>query len=157
MKNIELTQGKRAIVDNDMFNYLNQFKWYTAKSYDGNLFYAQKKVRVKGKQRTTRMHNVICGTPLYKKQTDHINGNSLDNRRKNLRIVTCRENSSNQKRKREGKTSSRYVGVYLHKPTNRWVPRIKFKGKYICLGYSKDEKTASEAYQTALRNLGANG
>jgi len=79
MKEIQLTQGKIALVDDGDYEKLNQFKWYTIKIR--SLFYAARERQNK----TILMHRIIINAPerLY---TDHINGNPLDNRKINLRL-----------------------------------------------------------------------
>src|SRR2546423_13815911 len=89
MKIINLTKGKEALVDDELFDYLNQWKWYC----DGR--YAK---REQGRKNRVRfyMHHMIIGCPINKMVTDHINGNKLDNRRDNLRI--CTESTNNRNR-----------------------------------------------------------
>jgi hypothetical protein len=82
-------------------------------------------------------------------QIDHINGNRIDNRLENLRLVTNRENCQNQTRHREGKL----VGVFLHKPTNTWNARIYINGKSKSLGYYKTEQDAHQAYVNFLKTI----
>ena len=74
---------------------------------------------------------------------DHININPSDNRIENLRILTCSQNTRNQK-KREN-CSSIYKGVY--KRGKKWEARIKIDGKSKYLGSYKSELEAHEAYQ----------
>lgn len=74
-------------------------------------------------------------------EVDHINGNSLDNRRKNLRIVSHQENMFNKKE--YANNTSGIKGVHLNKK-GIWVARIQVGGKRICLGSSKDKETAEK-------------
>jgi hypothetical protein len=100
MKEIPLTQGQSALVDDDDYEYLNQFKWMAWRH--GNTFYAIRHAPTKdGKRDTIRMHVVVIETPNGM-DTDHINGNGLDNRKENLRIVTHRENNQNNAIHRSG-------------------------------------------------------
>mgnify|MGYP003634917413 CR=1 FL=1 len=80
---------------------------------------------------------------------DHINHKTKDNRLKNLRIVTQRENLSN--RKKIG--SSKYTGVFLQTNHNKWRSVININGKRKHLGYFNCEIKASQAYQEALNKL----
>lgn len=153
MKKIKLTQGKFAIVDDDIFDFLNQFKWYA--NFDGRNYYARKSMNVRfgkiKKQLTIRMHHLVIGYPLHKKQIDHINHNGLDNRRSNLRMVTCRENAWNQRRQSNGKVSSRFPGVYWNKGNSRWCSQIRINGERVELGIFKNELEAAFTYLRRLK------
>ena len=90
MKQIPLTQGKFAIIDDKDFEYLNQWKW----TYDGR--YAIRSVAFTvGKRSKIYMHRIILNTPVGM-DTDHIDMNRLNNQRLNLRIdrKSTRLNSS---------------------------------------------------------------
>jgi hypothetical protein len=100
------------------------------------------------------LHHAVIGYPLNGLQVDHIDGNGLNNRRENLRIVTHRQNHQNKKCHRAGgKKSSRFLGVRLHKASGLWQTRIWINGKELSLGYFHDEQKAGDAYQKALLKL----
>lgn len=87
MKYIELTKQEKALVDDEDYNWLSYFKWHYANGYaQSNLL----------KNRLS-MHSLIMNTPKGM-DTDHINHNTLDNRRENLRICTRSENLLNAKK-----------------------------------------------------------
>ncbi len=88
------------------------------------------------------MHRVIL-QPTDGKQTDHINHNTLDNRRQNLREATPLENSRNKK---QGKGKSRYKGVSPVK--GRWIAQIGIGGQNY-IGSYKTEIDAAKAYDAA--------
>ena len=92
MKEIVLTQGKVALVDDEDHEYLNQFKWCAANN--GGTFYAIRKACYDGKWITERMHRVLFDIPPGK-EIDHIDHNGLNNQRSNLRIVTRQQNKFN--------------------------------------------------------------
>ena len=92
MKHIKLTKGKSTLIDDEDFEWLNQYKWYC--SVKG---YAARNVAQDGKKITMRMHQAIMGKQNDKLEIDHKNGNKLDNRRDNLRICSHAENSKNRK------------------------------------------------------------
>jgi len=140
MKEIPLTQDKIALVDDDDYGELCKFKWH---AYIGNnTWYAKRNSSmVSGKRHTIKMHTAIICTPLGM-QVDHINGNGLDNRRENLRIVTCRQNGQNLHIQK----SSKYPGVSWNKNAKKWQSTIRIDGKKHHLGYSDDEFTAYSLY-----------
>lgn len=137
MKYIELTKGKRAVVDDEEYDTLNAFKWYAQKG--GINFYACR--RSYGK--LIFMHRSIMCTPKGM-ETDHINGDSLDNRRVNLRICTSSENHMN--RGKNHRNTSGFKGVSFHKKNKKWIARISIHGKYKHLGIYSTPNLAYEAY-----------
>lgn len=159
VKKIPLTQGQYALVDDEDFEFLNQFKWHSfySKSTDG--FYVRRNVQFRDlddkiKQKGVMMHRVIIEHAIGKKleQTeiiDHINHNPLDNRKSNLRIVSRRQNLQNQKRE----TSSKYPGVNWDKNASKWRAKIKLNGKLKHLGLFDDEREAAKAYEQVCREL----
>ena len=140
MKTIQLTKGFIAFVDDVGFNHISLRKWRY--HTNGRTSYA-----ISGQwPNQVFMHHLV----LPRKdgfEIDHINGNGLDNRRENLRYVTCSENRYNR-----GPTkvnSSGYKGVFPH--THGWFARIKVKDKEkpIYLGFFKDKVEAAKAYNEA--------
>jgi len=142
MKKIKLTQGKSAIVDNDLFEELSQYNWCVDE--DVNTWYANRKEN----RIIISMHRQILGLK-YKdgKIVDHINHNGLDNRRSNLRVVTHIENCRNHTGRSH--STSGYTGVSWHKVIKKWRAYIyvqeKNRSKQIFLGYWKDIKDAIDA------------
>jgi hypothetical protein len=153
MKEIELTKGKVAIVDDSIFDILNSLNWFAVKSR--NVFYAARHVNtVDGVQRAEYMHHFIIGFPRIKgMMVDHKDGDGLNNQRENLRIVTQRVNSSNRTARRNGKTYSKYIGVTWDKKRNKWIAQIRFSGKNKNLGSFNSEQEASAMYQEAVAAL----
>lgn len=142
MKRIPLTQGKFALVDDGDFEWLNQRKWCVAKwRYK---YYAIRSVDC------YPMHRILLGLKKYDgHETDHINGNGLDNRRSNIRVCTPAENRRNVKKYL--KSSSQYKGVYYSQKDRNWYARIQVNGKKIHLGKQPNEITAAQIYDNAAR------
>jgi hypothetical protein len=150
MREIELTQGKTALVDDSDFERLNQFKWFAQK---GKItFYARRmSPAINGKQGVINMHHEIIGRPPIGLMSDHEDGNGLNNLKSNLRFVTNRQNSQN---KQNIKKTSKYPGIYWHKKGKKWHARIQINGKTKSLGLFTDEREAFEAYRNAVNALG---
>jgi len=140
---LPLTKGKFAIVDDEDFELLSQWKWCVTGSG-----YAMRAQRCGGgKSITFLMHRVINQTPDGM-HTDHINGDPLDNRRANLRTVTAQQNMWNKRTSRKV-SSSQYKGVGYCKQTGKWRASIEANGKYIALGRFEAEEDAATVYNFA--------
>ena len=98
---IELTQNKFALVDDEDYRWLNEFKWYRVKSKKTDYAYT-KIIQSNGKRKSMLMHRLILNTPTGM-QTDHKNHNGLDNRKSNIRICTSSENHQNMIPNRKSK------------------------------------------------------
>lgn len=148
MKRIPLTQGKYAIVDDEDFARLRGFKWCAVKSAQKEpRYYAVYGRRVKGKTRMIRMHRVIMGAKPGQ-FVDHVNRDSLDNRRCNLRFCTIAQNGMNARKLRG---SSKYKGVCRHEKYGVWVAHITVRGHLYFLGQSKIEEDAALMYNVAAQ------
>jgi len=158
MKAIELTQGQVAIVDDEDYEWLNQFKWYAHWNPKAKSFYAvRNSKRINGIQYAILMAREILGLRKGdKQQADHINHDTLDNRRCNLRICTKQQNYMNHRKYRTyagKKCSSKYSGVYWEKNAKKWRAYIKFNGKLIYLGLFTSEIEAAKTYDAKAKEL----
>jgi hypothetical protein len=144
MKQIPLTKGQFALVDDEDFECLNQFKWHAIKC--PTTYYACRKDYNKEtkKEKSLLMHRFILGLTDLKIQGDHIDHNGLNNQRYNLRPSTGAQNARNKKAIKG--TSSDYKGVYWCKAMNKWKATIKINQKSIHLGYFDDEIECAKAY-----------
>lgn len=153
MVEIPLTRGKVAIVD-DEFAHLSNWKWYAMRAR--NTFYAVRTFKSRGIRGTIFMHHAVIGRSLDKKlDTDHRNGNGLVNTLSNLRHITRRENSSNRRDRRDGKTSSNQAGVCWDNYFKKWVSRIQVNGRRKNLGHFTNENDAANAYKRAVNGIAA--
>lgn len=131
MKRIKLTQGKYALVDDEDFDYVNQWKWY----YDAG--YARRTIKNRG----IFMHIVILSKPLGM-EVDHKDGNGINNQRNNLRLCIRVQNVQNRSKSKN--KSSKYKGVgLLH---GKWQATITYQYKKYYLGWFKTEKEAAIMY-----------
>ena len=150
MKEIILTQGQVALVDDDMYDEISSVKWYAKK--DCNTFYAvRNSFYINGKRHIIYMHHEIIGRPPRGYKTDHRSGNGLNNQKENLRLVTNRQNSQNR---RDYKKSSKYPGVHWVKRNKKWIAKIQINGKSKYIGGFTDEGEAFEAYKQAANAIG---
>ncbi len=149
MREINLTGGKVAIVDDQDLEWLSRWKWYCDK--DG---YAVRRRSDKGVYRSTFMHRVIMQTPADL-QTDHINGDRLDNRRCNLRVCTNMENQQNIRKRnpRGGMRPSQYKGVSWDKRKGKWRVVITVNGRPTHMGSFAQEEAAAKAYDDAAKQF----
>jgi hypothetical protein len=151
MKEIELTQGKVALVDDEDFDYINQWKWYLAKR--GHLSYGVRNYRPtgdRGPHILLLMHRVLLerrGADLTGREIDHVDGDGLNNLRSNLRLATRSENSRNSN-KRVTSTSP-YKGVTYSARHGQWVAQIHIDGKRMHCGYHHTPEEAASAYNRA--------
>ena len=147
MKEIKLTQGKFALVDDEDFDELNKFKWYAQGG--ANSFYARRDISNNGKRYRILMHRKILGLTNPNIHCDHVNNNGLDNQKSNLRGCTVSENLRNSKPFIN--STSKYKGVSFYKRDNKWRAQIMIDGKETHLGYFKDEIEAAKVYDKAAK------
>lgn len=149
-REIPLTQGKVALVDEADYNFLMQWKWFAWKNTGGQ-YYAGRRVRIAvGKQATVHMHRAILSAPDGM-QVDHVNHETLDNRRENLRLATFSQNTKNRKRYKNN--TSGIKGVSLYKPSQKWIAIISVDGKFKHLGYYVSKEAAAHAYAEAAHRF----
>ncbi len=142
MKEIQLTKGKVALVDDEDFDWLNQWSW----CYNGK--YAIRGFKINGKSHSVRMHRAIIDTPEGM-LTDHVNGNKLDNRKENLRICSNSQNQCN--RGVPQNSTSGYKGVTWAKNIRKWRAQININGNRRKLGSFDDVLDAARAYDKAAK------
>jgi hypothetical protein len=135
MKEIQLTKGEVALVDDEDFDYLNSFKWHCS-AFGYALCSSGSK---DGKRNITRMHRWVNETP-NDMETDHINGNRLDNRSSNLRSVTHSQNAINK----NVHNPTGYRGV--EKRGNSWRACITVDYKKIRLSSHRSPVEAAKDY-----------
>ncbi len=155
MKKVKLTNGGYAIVDDKDFDYIDQWRWQNINGYARRSRYLSSKKVGNGKYRSINksyaMHRVINNTPEGM-DTDHINGNKLDNRRSNLRTATRSENAHNIGKKNNG-SKSKLSGVQWRSDRQKWRSYICIENKAIYLGSYKNEIDAHSVYVSAKEQL----
>jgi len=129
-----------ALVSDEDYPLISKYKWCL-----DSLGYASTGWR----NSTTKMHYLILPDAPKGFVRDHINGNRLDNRRENLRLVTYAQ--SNLNRSGMSGSTSRFKGVSWKTQTQSWYAAITLNRKIISLGYFNDDVEAALAYNKAAR------
>lgn len=142
MKLIPLTKGKFANVDDEDYEWLNQWTWCIRNGY------ASRTYKLSGKDYSIYMHRLIANTPLGM-ETDHIDRNKLNNQRINLRKCSATENLQNSRKHKDNKSG--YKGVSYHNQCGKWTARIKANGIYKHIGLFANPEEAAHAYDEAAR------
>lgn len=145
---IPLTLGKEAIIDANDVPIVDAWNWFAVPKSCG--FYVQRSVRVNGKSKTIWLHREIMSAPSDR-VVDHINGDALDNRRCNLRLVTQAENMRNQRLRSD--STSGLKGAHWNKAAKRWSSEIRTKERRIFLGLFDTAEAAHQAYCQASAEL----
>jgi hypothetical protein len=144
VKEIVLSGGQVALVDDADFEWLNQWKWSLSGKGNG----VRRGICENGVWTSRLMHREIVqaapGEPV-----DHINGNRLDNQRSNLRRCTTTENNRNRRQRRD--STAPYKGVVRH--GGRWWARINIDGQQKWIGSFRNPEDAARAYDDAARRL----
>lgn len=157
VKKISLTQSQRAMVDDEDYEFLNQWKWRalkTRREKPQRAWYAYR-TTARPNRKSVYMHQEIMRHHGFLNviQCDHKDADGLNNQKSNLRPATSNQNHWNRK-KRSG-CSSKFKGVYWHKKQNGWMARIFCLGKYYYLGMFEKETDAAKAYDSAaIRHFG---
>jgi len=157
-REIPLTQGQVALVDAAGYDWLMQWKWSAWWSPSSRSFYAIRAVRLpSGKSQTIRMHRVVLELePSDRRLGDHRNHNTLDNRRRNLRVADKMHNNLNQRIRADNELGCKGVSVRRARKKWRYCSQIQVKGKKIHLGYfpftPEGFEDAKQAYQRAAEN-----
>lgn len=148
----KIAAGRVALIDEDDFELVAPYRWNVREVWkDGKYVsgpYALTSLPRRdngGKAPSLLMHVLIMGQPWI----DHIDGNTLDNRKSNLRLATPEQNARNRRMRQSGK--SQYKGVALVEANGRWIAHIGYGGKDNHIGVYANETSAAYAYDMAAR------
>lgn len=146
MKEIPLSRGMFALVDDEDYEYLSKSKWHAQKG--NTTFYAERLLRTADRPngKSEKMHRVIMKA-TSDVDVDHIDHNGLNNQKPNLRLCSQSQNSQNMRAKPN--TASGYKGVIWEKALRKWRTRIQLDGKLRTVGYFDDVVEAAIAYDIA--------
>lgn len=148
MKQIRLTKGFITKVDDADYPELSKYKWH---AFERRGFIRPRRGSYKnGKEYMIFMYRQIMNAPTGK-FVDHINGDTLDNRRENLRLCDNKQNTWNQKIRSTNKSG--YKGVYWRNTRNKWISGLRVNGKWLYLGSFTEAKDAAKAYDNKAKEL----
>jgi hypothetical protein len=157
-KEIKLTQGFVALVSDEDYEELSQYKWFANVVQDGYVYAIRNSCRKNGKKnKIIKMHRHILGVTDNNILVDHCDRNTLNNQRANLRKATPSQNNANAKSHKN--STSKYRGVHLTKTTvngrlyNYWRACIYNNGERFDLGSFKTEVEAAEAVNMKSREM----
>jgi hypothetical protein len=143
---VTLTKGYHAIIDAIDVERVTGWNWSVVVS--SGVAYACRSERSGGVRRVVMMHRVIIDAPIGM-EVDHKDGDSLNNRRLNLRLATRCQNNQNQRR--PVSNTSGVKGVQFERRRGKWRAIIYANRKNIWLGYFSSRDAAREAYAKASR------
>lgn len=144
-KNIELTQGKVATVDEQDFEHLSQWKWSAVKK--GKKYYAVRQEGARGNQKNIYMHRQIMNAGAAE-LVDHADRDTLNNTRSNLRFCNWQQNAANST---SPGNKCGYRGVSIDRKLNGkpFLASIQVNGRSRHLGCFATAEEAAAAYDTA--------
>jgi hypothetical protein len=147
VREIQLSQGKVALVDAEDYEELSKYSWCA--SLCGSMYYA---VRRNENDKVVSMHREIWGDEIPDdKEIDHADRDGLNNQRYNLRLATKSQQQANTLP--YPNCSSKFKGVVWFKPKEKWRSRIRYKGKDMHLGYFSTQQEAAVHYDMAALGL----
>lgn len=146
MKVIHLTNGKECLVDDEDYEYLNQWSWG-----EGSWGYARrgKPKHEDGRSSIILMHRVILKVP-DNLLSDHIDGNRLNNQKSNLRIATPSENQMNKSKRVDNKSG--FIGVSFDNYNKKWKAQAMLNGRQKFLGLFKTAVEAAKIRDSFVKN-----
>lgn len=145
---IPLTQGQVTLVDEEDYLTVLKHKWCAWYNKCTDSYYVKTASRVEGKKTILNMHRYLLGLVDRGRCVDHINGNTLDNRRANLRICTTAQNTKNHTKLKKSNKSG-FRGVCWVTEKRKWKAFITINYKHKHLGYFDDPSNAAKAFDRA--------
>lgn len=151
MRLIPLTQGYFAKVDDEDYEWLSKWKWYAGtRKKRGKEKYPRvvRSISIGGKIIQIQMPREIMRARTYE-VVDHINRDTLDNRKENLRLCSLYQNGLNKGLYRNNKSGYKGVSIRKDKIKNKYAAYIRFNKKLKHLGFFPTLELAATAYNDA--------
>lgn len=145
MSTIQLSKNLFSTIDEADFDLVRKHKWYP-NPVSGKIY---ARGNIDGKR--VYMHRIIVGATDPKIHVDHINGDTLDNRRSNLRMCSKSQNGCNRGKNKN--STSGFKGVTFCKSRKKFVAQIKKNWKRYALGYFNTAHEAAIAYDSKAKEL----
>jgi hypothetical protein len=157
MKEVQLTQGYVAFVDDEDFERVSKYPWTPNVCSTKNTVYAQRNMyREDGKRTTQSLQRFILGVTDHKAEVDHEDHNGLNCQKYNMRLATKSQNQANSVMPTTNTSGVKGVYKYVSKAwktCNKWKAQISFKGNRKHLGYFDTKEEAQAAYDKAAVEL----
>jgi hypothetical protein len=153
MAELQLSQGQTAIIDDADLPLANQYKWWVQKVNSGSYYAITNYKDENGRRHRLYLHRLLMN-PQPGFVVDHKDGNTLDNRRSNLRVCTHSQNMLAHRRPKSSGKRSQYRGVrYVTKGKRHWSATITHQGNVRHLGVFFTEAEAAQARDRAAVEL----
>ena len=152
MPHLELTKGCWVTIDDQDIPIIIRGSWYANVAANG-MVYARRSWREGGVRKSEFLHRAIIGAKKGD-LVDHLDGNPMNCRRSNLRIVNHNQNGTNKR------TYSKhgFKGIkFMEGRTKPWATVVSVNGKTKTIGYFLTKEEAAEAYDAAVRKLLGSG
>lgn len=147
MIRVALNKELFTLIDDEDFDLVSKYTWHAKLSYGTGDYYANATVYTNGKPRKLIMHRLIMGLDFYDgKVVDHIDHDTLNNQKHNLRVCSYANNVRNMNLRKSN--SSGFKGVCKTKPSG-WKAYIRVNYKRINLGVFQSIIDAAKAYDAA--------
>lgn len=145
---VPLTHGYEAVIDAEDIDRVSAYTWRAVE--DKNTVYAVtlRKAEGKGRREKLSLHRFVLGVSDPSVKVDHIDGDGLNNTKRNLRFATSQQNAMNMRVRGKGCV---YKGVSKYKHYQKWAASIRVDGKQRHIGYFDSPEDAARAYDDAAR------
>lgn len=138
-----------CFIDNEDYSSFKKFRWFLHK--DGYAYRYEYDRRISNNSCILMHRQIMSANKFPGFEIDHINGNRIDNRKSNLRVVKRSHNNQNSKIRRDNKSGFR--GVWFDEKTKKWCSSIKLEDKRIWLGRHETPYQAAIAYNQMASKL----